>query len=408
LSEPAATLPPSTHVAALIVAAGSGERAGGATPKQYRDLAGRSVLARSIAAMAESEAVQSVLCVISPSALPLYEKAVSGLPPLVVSRLRRPVAGGATRQSSVLAGLEALAAEDGGIPSIILVHDAARPFASANLVAKAIESARIHGAAVPGVQVTDTVKKVDAASSVVETLDRPLLRAIQTPQAFTFVDLLAAHRRAAQAGAAGLTDDASVMEWAGHRVHVFDGEEGNVKLTTAEDIARAEARLAAPLEVRVGSGFDVHAFGEGQAVILGGLAIPHARGLSGHSDADVVLHALTDAVLGALSDGDIGSHFPPSDMQWKGASSDRFLAYAIERVRARGGRVDHLDVTVICEAPKIGPHRDAMRARIAEIAGLTLDRVAVKATTSERLGFTGRGEGIAAQATATLRLPAGD
>jgi 2-C-methyl-D-erythritol 4-phosphate cytidylyltransferase/2-C-methyl-D-erythritol 2,4-cyclodiphosphate synthase len=241
---------------------------------------------------------------------------------------------------------------------------------------------------------------------VVETLDRAKLRIIQTPQAFRFEPLLAAHRKAAGAGRQDFTDDAALAEWAGMEVTVFAGEDANVKLTTPEDFARAEAREAALLgDVRTATGYDVHAFGDGDHVTLGGVRIPHERGLSGHSDADVAIHALVDAILGALADGDIGAHFPPSDPQWRGAPSDKFLAFAVERVRARGGRIAHLDVALICEAPRIGPHRDAMRKRIAEVAGVSIDRVAVKATTNEKLGAIGRGEGIAAIATATIRLP---
>lgn len=390
---------------ALVVAAGRGERAGGGLPKQYRMVDGRSVLARSVAALAASRAVGWVACVIAPDAGAHYVMAVGDLPGAIASRMTPPIVGGSTRQASVLAGLEALASAPQGPPDVVLVHDAARPFVSPALVERALAAARAHGAAVPGLAMTDTVKHVGPTGLIVATPDRAHLRTVQTPQAFRFDQLLEAHRRAAASGAQGLTDDAAVMEWAGHPVAVFEGEAGNMKITTAGDFARAEARLAAGLETRVGSGFDVHAFGEGDAVMLGGVAIPHERGLSGHSDADVVLHALTDAILGGLADGDIGSHFPPSDLRWKGASSDRFLAFACERVRARGGRIDHLDVTVICEAPKVGPHRDVMRARIAAIAGLPVGRVGVKATTCERLGFTGRREGIAAQATATLRLP---
>ena len=233
-----------------------------------------------------------------------------------------------------------------------------------------------------------------------------MLRAVQTPQAFHFTPLLDAHRRAAQAGRDDFTDDAALAEWAGMAVAVFDGEAENIKMTTAEDFDRTVARDADRLgDIRTGFGFDVHAFGDGDHVTIGGIAIPHPRGLSGHSDADVGLHALVDAILGALADGDIGSHFPPSDPQWRGAASDQFLRFAVQRVAARGGMIAHLDLTLVCELPKIGPHRDAMRARIAEIAGIAISRVAVKATTSERLGFTGRGEGIAAYATATVRLP---
>jgi 2-C-methyl-D-erythritol 4-phosphate cytidylyltransferase/2-C-methyl-D-erythritol 2,4-cyclodiphosphate synthase len=253
---------------------------------------------------------------------------------------------------------------------------------------------------------TDTIKEVDAAGRVVRTLDRAALRGVQTPQAFAFDALLAAHRKAHAAGREDFTDDAALAEWAGMTVGVFAGEAGNVKLTTAEDFAVAQAReLAALGDVRTGSGYDVHAFIDGDHVWLGGVRIAHERGVTGHSDADVGLHALVDAILGALAEGDIGAHFPPSDPQWKGASSDRFLRFAVERVAKRGGRIAHLDLTVVCEAPKIGPHRDAMRSRIAVIAGVSIDRVGVKATTSEKLGFTGRREGIAALATATIRLP---
>jgi 2-C-methyl-D-erythritol 4-phosphate cytidylyltransferase/2-C-methyl-D-erythritol 2,4-cyclodiphosphate synthase len=241
---------------------------------------------------------------------------------------------------------------------------------------------------------------------VTETLDRTRLRMVQTPQAFTFDLILAAHRRAAAAQRDSFTDDAALAEWAGQRVSVFEGEAGNLKVTTNSDFAQAEmTRLGALSDVRTGNGFDVHAFVEGDHVMLAGIRIPHARGVTGHSDADVALHALVDAILGALAEGDIGAHFPPSDPQWKGAASDRFLAFACERVRKRGGMIGHLDVTIVCEAPRISPHRDAMRARIADIANVAIERVAVKATTSEKLGFAGRGEGIFAMATATIRLP---
>lgn len=401
--------PPQPRVAALIVAAGRGERLGGDRPKQYIAIGGKTLLARSIEALAACPAVASIQCVIAADAAALHDESASQCTPAARGRLLSPVTGGSERQASVLAGLEVLAASEPR-PDVVLVHDAARPFASGALVARSIAAALAHGAAVPGVPVTDTIKRIDGDGRILETPARAGLRAVQTPQVFRFEALLEAHRRAASTGAVGLTDDASVMEWAGHPVHVFEGEEGNMKITTPADLARAAARLEADLEVRVGSGYDVHAFGDGNAVILGGIAIPHGRGLAGHSDADVVLHALTDAILGALGDGDIGSHFPPSDMRWKGASSDQFLAYAVDRVRARRGRVSHLDATIICEAPKIGPHREAMRARIAAIAGLPVGRVGVKATTSEQLGFTGRREGIAAQATATVLLPpeAGD
>jgi 2-C-methyl-D-erythritol 4-phosphate cytidylyltransferase/2-C-methyl-D-erythritol 2,4-cyclodiphosphate synthase len=276
-------------------------------------------------------------------------------------------------------------------------------------VTRAIEAARRCGAAIPAIAIPDTVKTVGASGLVTGTIDRAMLRLVQTPQAFTFAALIAAHRKAAAAGRDDFTDDAALAEWAGLQVATFDGESGNVKLTTSDDFGRAEAtQLAALGDIRTGYGVDVHQFADGDHLWLGGVRIAHARGVTGHSDADVVLHALVDAILGALADGDIGVHFPPSDPQWRGASSDRFLRFAVERVRARGGRIAHLDATVVCETPRIGPHRDAMRARIADIAGLAVERVAVKATTSETLGFTGRGEGIAAFATATVRLPWSD
>jgi 2-C-methyl-D-erythritol 4-phosphate cytidylyltransferase / 2-C-methyl-D-erythritol 2,4-cyclodiphosphate synthase len=314
-----------------------------------------------------------------------------------------PVFGGATRQASVMAGLEALRSY---APDVVLVHDAARPFCSSNLVSRAIAACGATGAAIPGLEVTDTIKSVDASGQVDGTLNRAALRSVQTPQAFAFPALLEAHRKAATAGRGDFTDDAALAEWAGLKVQVFAGEPGNIKLTTEADFTRAEARrLASLADLRTGSGFDVHAFSDGDHVMLGGVRIPHSNGVTGHSDADVVLHAIVDAILGALADGDIGMHFPPSDPRWRGAASDQFLKFAIERVTKRGGKVAHIDVTVVCETPKIGPHRDAMRKRIAEIADIAVERVAVKATTSEKLGFTGRGEGIAAMATATVRLP---
>jgi 2-C-methyl-D-erythritol 4-phosphate cytidylyltransferase / 2-C-methyl-D-erythritol 2,4-cyclodiphosphate synthase len=385
-------------VAAVVVAGGRGLRAGGDLPKQYRSLGGVPVLRQSLAIFATHADVDWVQPVIHREDGEHYAEAAQGLGVLP------PAFGGATRQGSVRAGLEALAAHR---PAIVLVHDAARPFTSAALVSRAIAAAG-RGAAIPGVAMTDTIKEVDAAGLVVHTLDRARLRGIQTPQAFGFDALLAAHRKAAAAGRDDFTDDAALAEWAGMSVGVFEGEAGNVKLTTPDDFSQAEAReLAALGDIRTGNGYDVHAFADGDHVWLGGVRIAHERRLSGHSDADVGLHALVDAILGALADGDIGSHFPPSDPQWKGAASDRFLAFAAERVRRRGGRIVHLDLTIVCEAPKIGPHRDAMRARIAAIAGIAIDRVGVKATTSEQLGFTGRREGIAALATATVRLPWG-
>ena len=385
------------NVAAVVVAAGRGARAGGDLPKQFRRIGGETMLRRALSMLVEHENVGLVQPVIHPEDLALFQAATANMTMLA------PAFGGATRQASVRAGLEALSPRH---PDIVLIHDAARPFASAELVARAIAATMRTGAAIPALAVTDTVKSVDAEGLVDKTLDRNALRLVQTPQGFAFALLLAAHRRAAAAGREDFTDDAALAEWAGMKVAVFAGEPGNIKITSPEDFARSEAMQFAALgDVRIGSGIDVHAFGPGDHVTLGGIRIVHDRSLVGHSDADVALHALVDAILGALADGDIGAHFPPSDPQWRNASSDRFLAFAVDRVTARGGRIAHLDLTVVCEAPRIGPHRDAMRARIAELAHIGIGRVAVKATTSEKLGFTGRGEGIAAYATATVRLP---
>ena len=383
------------NVAAIVVAAGRGERAGGGVPKQYRTLAGVPIIRQSVENMVRVSTIRAIQPVVHRDDEVLFRTALSGIDILP------PVFGGATRQASVLAGLEALASRK---PDVVLVHDAARPFVSPALIERAIAAGE-KGAAVPALPITDTVKSVEN-DVVTSTLDRNALRTIQTPQAFRFDFLLDAHRKAAGAGRHDFPDDASLAEWAGMRVSVFAGDPGNIKLTTREDFIRAEAEAMAKLgDVRVGSGYDVHAFGDGDHIMLGGVKIPHTRGVVGHSDADVALHALVDAILGALADADIGVHFPPSDPQWRGASSDRFLKFAVERVKARGGMIAHLDVTVVCEAPRVGPHRDAIRARIAEIAGISPDRVAIKATTSEKMGFTGRGEGLTASATATIRLP---
>jgi 2-C-methyl-D-erythritol 4-phosphate cytidylyltransferase/2-C-methyl-D-erythritol 2,4-cyclodiphosphate synthase len=385
--------------AVVIVAAGRGSRSGEGLPKQYRPLAGPSALRRNLALLIGTRGLSQVQVVIHPDDRDLYVEAAQGF------ELLAAVAGGNSRQASVLAGLAALEPKS---PSLVLVHDAARPFASPALIGRAIDAARSTGAAIPALRIIDTVKTVDAGGRIVGTADRDTLRIVQTPQAFAFAPLIAAHRKAAQAGRTDFTDDAALMEWAGHAVSTFDGETGNIKLTTPEDFMRAETMLHDRLsDVRTGMGFDVHAFGPGDHVTLGGLRIAHDHGLSGHSDADVVLHAIVDAILGALADGDIGAHFPPSDPQWKGATSDRFLKFAVDRLAQRGGIIAHLDITVVSEAPKIGPHRDAMRASIAEIAGITPDRVGVKATTNEAMGFIGRREGMVAYATATIRLPAG-
>jgi len=384
-------------VAAVVVAAGRGFRAGGEGPKQYREIGGEPVIRSSLKGLAGHPDIAMVQPVIHPDDAGLFRTAARGLDVL------DPVFGGATRQASVRAGLEALSPRQ---PDLVLVHDAARPFASAALISRGIAAGRACGAAIPALAIADTVKTVDPSGVVTGTIERAQLRLVQTPQAFAFATLLAAHQRARAAGRDDFSDDAALAEWAGIKVSTFAGEAANEKLTTADDFVRiAAAELAALTDVRTGFGYDVHAFGTGDHITLGGVRIPHGQGLSGHSDADVVLHALVDAILGALADGDIGVHFPPSDPRWRGASSDRFLVFAIERLRARNGRIAHLDVNVVCEAPRIGPYRDAMRMRIAEIAGIDPTRVAVKATSSEKLGFIGRGEGMAAFATATVRLP---
>jgi 2-C-methyl-D-erythritol 4-phosphate cytidylyltransferase/2-C-methyl-D-erythritol 2,4-cyclodiphosphate synthase len=381
--------------AAIIVAAGRGERTGGL--KQYRPLGGEPVLRRVLRLFVAHPGIDAVQPVIHPADEADFRAAAAGIDCLA------PVPGGVTRQVSVRAGLEALSRAN---PSVVLVHDAARPLASPALIDRALAAARESGAAIPVLPVSDTIKRVDAAGRVMETVARETLRAVQTPQAFAFAPLLDAHRRAATDGRNDFTDDAALMEWAGISVATFPGEAGNLKLTTVDDFTRAAAIDAFALgDVRTGTGFDVHAFEPGDHIMLGGVKIPHGKGLTGHSDSDVLLHALTDAILGALAEADIGHHFPPSDARWRGAPSDQFLAHAVALVKQRGGRVAHLDATVLCEAPKIAPHRDAIRASIARIAGIKIGQVGVKATTTEGLGFLGRGEGIAAQASATIRLP---
>jgi 2-C-methyl-D-erythritol 4-phosphate cytidylyltransferase/2-C-methyl-D-erythritol 2,4-cyclodiphosphate synthase len=393
----------SPRVSLIVVAAGRGARIGAPTPKQYLNCAGKPLLAHALEALAAAHDYCAATVVIHPDDHEAYQAVLTHLSPAAAARFGPPAFGGASRQQSVLAGLEAQSAAP---PDLTLIHDGARLFPSPELIARAIWAAALHGAAVPAVPLSDTIKQIDAAGRIQASPERAALRAAQTPQAFRFPLILDAHRRAAREGVADLTDDGAVAAWAGHATYVFDGDPENGKVTTLRDLRAAETRLMdAAGDIRVGQGFDVHAFAAGDAVWLGGVRIPHSHALSGHSDADVALHALADALYGALGDGDIGSHFPPSDAQWRGADSSIFLAHAVERVRARGGIVSHLDATLICEAPKIGPHREAMRARIAEIAGLAIDRVGVKATTSEGLGFPGRREGIACLASATIRLP---
>lgn len=380
---------------ALIVAAGRGTRFGGPLPKQYALLDGMPVLRRTLLAFRDVPGITGLRVVIAAGDDAPYDAAVArlDLPP--------PVPGGGSRQQSVLNGLEALSADP---PDLVAIHDAARPFVRAADIAACLSALAAPGidGAVLGIPLADTLKRVGDGNAITETVPRRDLWRAQTPQVFRFAELLAAHRAAASLAAAeatALTDDAAVAERAGLKVVMVAGSEDNRKITTADDLH------SPAMETRTAFGFDVHGFSAGNAVILGGVAIPHSQALAGHSDADVALHALTDAVLGTIGAGDIGKHFPPSDPQWRGASSDRFLRHAVELVAARRGRIVHLDVTIVCEAPKVGPHRDAMARSIAHIAGITADRVSVKATTTEGLGFTGRREGIAAQAVATVELP---
>jgi 2-C-methyl-D-erythritol 4-phosphate cytidylyltransferase/2-C-methyl-D-erythritol 2,4-cyclodiphosphate synthase len=378
---------------AVILAAGRGVRFGGTLPKQYLPLGLGSVLRHAVTAFADHPRIVGVQVVIRPEDRNVYDRALTGID------LLPPVAGGAERQDSVRLGLEALTSRQ---PARVLIHDGARPFPGAAMIDRVIAALDDAPAAIPGLPVGDTLKRV--ADGVINgTVDRSGLWRVQTPQGFHFAAILAAHRTAA---GQALTDDAAVAEAAGIAPVIVAGSEENLKITTTADLAAAERLLAArQADIRTGQGFDVHPFGPGDGLMVCGVFIPHGAGAVGHSDADVGLHALTDALLGALGAGDIGMHFPPTDPQWKGASSDRFLAHAVGLVRARGGGIAMLDVTIICERPRIGPHRAAMVERVAAIAGIAPDRVSVKATTTEKLGFTGRGEGIAAQAVATVRLP---
>jgi 2-C-methyl-D-erythritol 4-phosphate cytidylyltransferase/2-C-methyl-D-erythritol 2,4-cyclodiphosphate synthase len=391
-------------VAGIIVAAGRGSRAGSESrlPKQYWPIGGVPILTRAISAFAAHPGLGDILVVIHPDDRALYEAVAAPF----VTRLRPPVLGGAMRQDSVRAGLEALLATH---PTEVLIHDAARPFVDPALIDRVLACLATHDAALPSLPVTDTIKR-GRDGHVTETLEREGLWRAQTPQGFKFDAILAAHRKAVEAGFSDFTDDSAVAEWFGLDVGLVEGSEANRKLTSAEDLREADESLRAAQSggagtIRVASGYDVHAFAPGDAVVLCGVRIPHGKKLSGHSDADVALHALTDALLGVIADGDIGAHFPPSDQRWRGQESSLFLKEAGTRVKARGGKIVHADITLICESPRIGPHRDAMRANIADMLALELNQVSVKATTNEGLGFIGRGEGIAAMATATVLLP---
>ncbi|PHQ72181.1 MAG: bifunctional 2-C-methyl-D-erythritol 4-phosphate cytidylyltransferase/2-C-methyl-D-erythritol 2,4-cyclodiphosphate synthase [Sneathiella sp.] len=378
---------------ALIVAAGRGHRTGHYLPKQYLELAGKSVLRRAIEAFVDHPGIDGIAVVINENDVNLYEKTIG-------HHILLPwIAGGEDRQQSVRKGLEALVGQS---PDVVLIHDAARPFVSHDLITRCLTSLAGSEAVVPALKITDSLKEIDG-DAVIGTVDRETIVAAQTPQCFAFSAILAAHR--AFAGEQ-VTDDIALAELAGIAPKTVDGDVTNFKITTSEDVTKAVQYVTKKLtDIRIGQGFDVHAFALNRELWLGGVKIPHEKGLKGHSDADVALHALTDAILGAIGAGDIGTHFPPSDAQWQGARSDIFLAHAAELVREAGGIINNIDLTIICEAPKINPFRNDMRMQIAKILGIAEDRVSVKGTTTEKLGFAGRGEGIAAQAIATIRLP---
>jgi len=378
---------------ALVLAGGSGTRFGGALPKQYLALSGRTVLRRSLEAFATHPQVDAVRAVIRAEDRDRYQTAADGL------ELLDPVTGGPTRQDSARLGLESLASL---APEHVLIHDGARPLVDRATIARVIAALDAAPAAICALPLGDTLKRSRDGNTIAATVDRTGLWRAQTPQGFRFAEILAAYRAAA---GRELTDDAAVAEAAGLAVTLVAGSEANLKITTEDDLVRAYRLIAASGETRIGQGYDVHGFGPGDSVMLCGLKIAHERGLVGHSDADVGLHAATDALLGAIGAGDIGMHFPPSDPKWRGAASDKFLRHAGELIAAQGGEIVNLDVTIVCEAPRVGPHRAAMVARIAAILGIEPGRVSVKATTTEGLGFTGRREGIAASAVASVRLP---
>jgi 2-C-methyl-D-erythritol 4-phosphate cytidylyltransferase/2-C-methyl-D-erythritol 2,4-cyclodiphosphate synthase len=380
----------SPRIAALIVAAGQGARSGSAMPKQFAIVAGRPMVAHSHAALVRHPAIERVLVAIGAGHDDMLDAALGP-----VAR----ITGGATRRASVRAGLEALAAD---APDLVLIHDAARPFLTAAVIDRLIAALEIDPGAVPALPVADTLAK--GGDTLGAVVPRDGLCRVQTPQAFRFADILAAHR---DWHGGEPTDDAQMLRAAGGTVALVEGDTMLEKVTHPADFAAVEARAGAAMISRSASGYDVHRLEAGEELWLGGVLIPHDKGLSGHSDADVALHAITDALLGTIAAGDIGTHFPPSDPQWRGAESGQFLQHAASLIAAQGGIIDFVDLTLICEAPKIGPHREAMRERVAELLRLPVGRISVKATTTEKLGFTGRGEGIAAQAVATIRMPVG-
>lgn len=388
------------EIAVVIVAAGRGERAGARQdgPKQYRSIGGLPVIRHALEAFATIDGIGRIVVAIHPDDQELFSNAVGDLAGRVEA-----VEGGSSRQDSTLRALRTLAENP---PAVVLIHDAVRPFVDRATIERVIAVVDTGSGALPSIAVTDTLKRRSDAG--LTTVDRKDLYAAQTPQGFPFAAILAAHEKAAKSGRTDFTDDASIAEWARVEVRLVEGSPDNVKLTYARDIAMADEKLAGQSnfpDVRTGNGYDVHAFTDGDAVTLCGVRIAHGRKLSGHSDADVGLHALTDALLATCGAGDIGTHFPPSDPQWKGAASHLFVEHAADVVRARGGRIANADVTLICEAPKVGPHRAAMTEAMAAMLGISADRISIKATTNEKLGFIGREEGIAAIATATVVYP---
>lgn len=393
---------PDGKVAVVIVAAGRGERAGQSVegPKQFRKIGGRAVIHRAVEAFAGHPAIGAIVVAIHPDDTELFS--ASG----EYSRDFTTVPGGATRQESTRLALNALVDQN---PGIVLIHDGVRPFIDAALIDRVIAAVDAGRGALPALPVSDTLKRAGSDGMVLGTVSRAGLYAAQTPQGFPFGPVMAAHETAHAAGRDDFTDDAAIAEWAGLPVRVVPGSPDNVKLTWAKDILMADQRLSGGVgkfpDVRTGNGYDVHSFEPGDHVTLCGVAIPHTKKLNGHSDADVGLHALTDALLATCGAGDIGTHFPPSDPQWKGAASHLFVEHAAGIVRSRGGRIANADVTLICEAPRVGPHREAMTEVLSKMLGIARDRVSIKATTNEKLGFVGREEGIAAIATASVIYP---
>lgn len=392
------------NIAVVLVAAGRGERAGGDGPKQYQSLLGRPIIAHTIERLCrafEDMDQFTIQPVIRSEDTVLWHQSVAGLNDDYVQILKAPISGGATRQESVLNGLGAFIEDK---PDYVFIHDAARPFVSSTLILGLLNALKKNVlGAIPALKITDTIVRIKDESA--DPVDRDGLYGVQTPQAFQFDAIIAAHE---QVRGEEFTDDASVLQASGGSCVYTEGSENNFKITNPLDFKRAERQVMQELtDIRTGTGFDVHRFGEGDHVNLCGVKVPFHQSLEGHSDADVAMHALTDAILAALADGDIGAHFPPTDEQWRGADSSVFLNFAAKRVREKGGAIGHVGLTIICEAPKIRPHVDAMRTRLAEILSVDQSRISVQATTTEKLGFTGRSEGIAAQASSTIRLPMG-